>query len=126
MIFMNLQTDSNLTKEEIYELFLFLQSLDDLKRSLVMVLLHVSPKELTTSQLTLLAGYSRSSKYIFKSKVLESLESENVIEINRPNQRLMLIRLRPDNKLLQKFSLLCQEQGHLLTEKLLQTLLEIS
>ena len=123
---MDLQNDSKLTNEEIYELFLYLQSLDDLKRSLVMVLLHLSPKELTTSQLTLLAGYSRSSKYIFKSKVLESLESEKVIEINRPNQRLMLIRLHPDNLLLQKFSLLCQQEGKLLTEKMLGVLLEES
>lgn len=123
---MDLQKDSKLTNEEIYELFLYLQSLDDLKRSLVMVLLHLSPKELTTSQLTLLAGYSRSSKYIFKSKVLESLESEKVIEINKPNQRLMLIRLHPDNALLQKFSLLCQQEGKLLTEKMLGVLLEES
>ena len=121
---MDLQKDSKLTDEEIYELFLYLQSLDDLKRSLVMVLLHLSPKELTTSQLTLLAGYSRSSKYIFKSKVLEALESEKVIEINRPNQRLMLIRLHPENMLLQKFSLLCQQEGKLLTEKMLGVLLE--
>ena len=121
---MNLREDSKLTNEEIYELFLYLQSLDDLKRSLVMVLLHIFPKELTTSQLTLLAGYSRSSKYIFKSKVLEALESEKVIEINRPNQRLMLIRLHPENMLLQKFSLLCQQEGKLLTEKMLGVLLE--
>lgn len=124
MISMNLQKDSKLTNEEIYELFLYLQSLDDLKRSLLMVLLHVFPKEVTTSQLTQLAGYSKSSKYIFKSKVLESLESEGVIEITRPNQRMMLIRLHPNHELLQKFSLLCQEEGRFLSENFLKTLLE--
>ena len=121
---MDLQQNSHITNEEIYELFLFLQSLDDLKRSLVMVLLHLNPKELTTSQLTQLAGYSRSSKYIFKSKVLESLESERIILITRPNQRLMLIRLHPENTLLQKFSSICQQEGQVVTERLVKTLLE--
>ena len=115
--------ENSLSNEEIYELFLYLQSLDDLKRALLMVLLHVSPKELTTSQLTELAGYSKSSKYIFKSKVLESLESEGSIEINRPYQRLLLIRLNPNNKLLQKFSLLCQQEGKSLTESFLEKIL---
>ena len=121
---MDLQQNSHLTNEEIYELFLFLQSLDDLKRSLVMVLLHLNPKDLTTSQLTQLAGYSRSSKYIFKSKVLESLESEKIILITRPNRRLMLIKLHPANTLLQKFSSICQQEGQVVTEKLVKTLLE--
>lgn len=118
------QTNSEMTTKEIYELFLFLQSLDDLKRSFVMVLAHVYPKELTTSQLTQLAGYSRSSKYVFKSKVLDSLESEGIIEINKPYQRLMLIKMNPDNALLMKFILICQKEGQKITEELLQTILE--
>ena len=60
------QINPGMTSKEIYELFLFLQSLDDLKRSFVMVLAHVFPKELTTSQLTQLAGYSKSIKYVLK------------------------------------------------------------
>ena len=50
------QIEIQLSHREIYEFFLFLQSLDDLKRAFVMVLLHMYPKELTTSQLTQLAG----------------------------------------------------------------------
>ena len=118
------QPSSTFTNEEIYKLFLYLQSLDDLKRALIMVLVHVAPKEVTTTQLTTLAGYSKSSKYIFKSKVLESLESEGIIQITKPYKRLMLIRLHPNNILLQKFSLLCQEEGKELSESFLKDILE--
>ena len=117
-------TKPELSNNEIYQLFLFLQSLSDLKRSFVMVLLHVYPKELTTSQLTQLAGYSKSSKHVFKSKVIESLEAEGIIEVSRPYQRLMLIKLHPDNTLLKKFSMICQKEGKRLTEEFLQSLLE--
>lgn len=124
MVIMEHQPSSTFTNEEIYKLFLYLQSLDDLKRALIMVLVHVAPKEVTTTQLTTLAGYSKSSKYIFKSKVLESLESEGIIQITKPYKRLMLIRLHPNNILLQKFSLLCQEEGKELSESFLKDILE--
>ena len=125
MISMEKFQEIKLTNQEIYQLFLYFQSFDELKRSLVMVLVHLSPKQVTTSQLTYLAGYSRSSKYIFKSKVIEALETEKVIEVIRPYKRLMLIRLHPQNVLLQKFSSLCQQEGQLITENLLGNLLEL-
>ena len=125
MVFMINQNEIQLSHTEIYEFFLFLQSLDDLKRAFVMVLLHVYPKELTTSQLTQLAGYSKASKHVFKSKTIETLENEGIITVNRPYQRLMLLKLNSKNSLLEKFSFLFQQEGKKITEDLLQTLLEL-
>jgi hypothetical protein len=114
----------SLSNSEIYQIFLYLQSLDEIKRSFIMILLHISPKELSASQLTHLAGYSKSSRYVFKSKVIESLESEKIITVTRPYPRLMLIRLNLENILMKKFSHLCQQEGNLLSEQILKSLSE--
>ena len=71
MVFMINQNEIQLSHTEIYEFFLFLQSLDDLKRAFVMVLLHVYTKELTTSQLTQLAGYSKAINMYLNRKLLK-------------------------------------------------------
>ena len=85
---------------------------------------HVYPKEVSASQLANLAGYSTKSKYIFKSRALELLEKENLIEISKPTKRLMLIKLKTDHELLIKFAELCQSQGKHLHETFLGRLLE--
>lgn len=113
-----------LSDEEIYKLFLIFQGFDDIKRSILMVLLHIYPKEVTASQLAELSGYSAKSKYIFKSGALEMLEKEKIIEISRPVKRLMLIKLNPENKLLIKFAELCQKEGKTLQELFLGKILE--
>ncbi|MHA2363053.1 MAG: hypothetical protein ACXAC7_03785 [Candidatus Hodarchaeales archaeon] len=113
-----------LSPEEIYELFLLFQGLDDLKRSLIMVLSHIYPKQVTATQLAVLAGYSKSSKHIFKSGALTSLTTENLIKIQRPTKRLMLIQISPNHSLLMKFSNICQKVGIHVQETLLGKLLE--
>ncbi len=57
-----------LSSSEVYELFLLIQSLDDLKRAFLMVLCHIYPKQVTATQLAQLAGYSKKSKYVFKNR----------------------------------------------------------
>ncbi|MHA2366085.1 MAG: hypothetical protein ACXAC7_19150 [Candidatus Hodarchaeales archaeon] len=112
------------TNDEIYELFLCLQSLDEIGRSVVMTLSHIYPKQVSATQLSELAGYSRQSKYIFKSGVLETLEKENLIQISRPSKRLSLIQIHPNHKILVKFTKLCELKGKTLCERFLEKLLE--
>ncbi|MHA1992392.1 MAG: hypothetical protein ACW981_07155 [Candidatus Hodarchaeales archaeon] len=116
--------DIEITSDEIYELFLLFQSLDEISRSVVMVLTHIYPKKVTGTQLSQLAGYSKQSKYIFKSGVLESLEQERIIEIIRPTKRLLLIQIDTEHSLLIKFAKLCELKGKILSERLLKKLLE--
>ena len=111
--------------QEIYNLFLLLQSFDDIKRSIIMVLAHIYPKEVTASQLADLAGYSKQSKYIFKSGALEILEKEKIISVSKPAKRLMLIKLNSEQSLLMKFSLICQEKGKTLMETFLGKILDV-
>ncbi|MHA1991693.1 MAG: hypothetical protein ACW981_11590 [Candidatus Hodarchaeales archaeon] len=121
---MKANSTSLLSDLEIYDLFLLFQSLDDIKRSLLMVLCHIHPKEVSTSQLADLAGYSTKSKYIFKSGALDLMEKEGLIEINKPTKRLSLIKINSNHDLLYKFAELCQNQGKQLNETFLGRLLE--
>ncbi len=113
-----------LTNNEMYNIFLLFQSFDDIKRSILMVLVHIYPKEGSASQIAELAGYSTKSKYIFKSGALEMLEKEKIINISRPSKHLMLIKLNPEHDLLVKFSNLCQIEGKHLQELFLGKLLD--
>ena len=89
-----------------------------------MVLCHIYPKEVSTSQLAELAGYSPKSKYIFKSGALELMEKEGLIEIDKPSRRLSQIKIKSSHVLLTKFAELCQGQGKELNEIFLGRLLE--
>jgi hypothetical protein len=118
------QSNLSLTSEETYSLFLFFQGLDDLKRAMIMVLAHIYPKQVTATQLAQLSGYSKSSRYIYKSGALESLQKEEIIVIEKPTSRLMLIQLNSNNTLLMKFVDICQKEGKNLNEHFLGKLLE--
>ena len=113
-----------MTDKEIHELFLLLQTYDDIKRSIIMVLAHIYPKEISGSQIANLAGYSRKSKYIFKSGALEILEKEKILVVSRPTKRLMMIKLNPEHNLLMKFSQICQDNGRILKETFLGKILD--
>ena len=53
--------------KDFYRFFLLLQSFDDLKRSIVMILAHIYPKIISISELTLLLGYSKQSHHLYKT-----------------------------------------------------------
>lgn len=117
-------SNNSLSDDDIYDLFLLFQGLDEMKRSILMVLLHIYPKEVSATQIASLSGYSSTSKYIFKSGALEMLEKENLILISRPAKRLSIIKINPEHELLLKFSALCQRKGKDLQELLLGKILE--
>lgn len=121
---MNQKIPATLSDNEVYDLFLLLQTFDDIKRSIIMVLALIYPKEVSASQIAELSGYSKKSKYIFKSDALEILEKDKIITISRPAKRLMLIKLNSKNELLMKFSTICQTNGKILQESFLGKLLD--
>ena len=113
-----------LTKKEIYELFMLLQSMDEIKRSIVMVLCHLYPKEVSITEIADLAGYSKKSKYIFKSGALEMLEKEKILRIAKFPRAQAQIKLHEENELLIRFSGICQSEGKVVLERFLGKLLE--
>lgn len=113
-----------LTVQESYELFMLLQSMDEIKRSIVMVLCHIYPKDVSIAEITELAGYSNKSKYIFKSGALEILEKEKVIEITKIAKKQSQIKIHKEQELLIKFSEICQSAGKKVQERFLGKLLE--
>ena len=121
---MNQKIPSILSDNEVYDLFLLLQTFDDIKRSIIMVLAFIYPKEASACQWAELAGYSKKSKYIFKSDALETLEKDKIITISKPAKRLMLIKLNPEHELLMKFSTICQTNDKILQETFLGKILD--
>lgn len=110
--------------KEFYKFFLLLQSLDELKRTIIMILAHIYPKEISTSELIHLLGYSKQSRYLYKTEILRSLEVERLITITKPSKNLTQLKLNAENELLQKFSTICFSEGKNLSEEFLGKLLE--
>ena len=113
-----------LTTREIYELFMLLQSMDEIKRSIVMVLCHIYPKEVSITEVTELAGYSKKSKYVFKSGALEMLEKEKKQIMAKFPRAQARIKLHEENELMIRFSEICQTEGKVVHERFLGQLLD--
>jgi hypothetical protein len=109
--------------QEIYELFLLLQSLNELKRSIILVLAHVYPKSVTIKELLKLSGYSETSKYIFKSETLQALKFMELIELKHDFTKSSKLILNSNHSLIMKFSKICQKEGGVMAELLLGRLL---
>ena len=92
--------------KDFYRFFLLLQSFDDLKRSIIMILAHIYPKIISISELALLLGYSKQSRHFYKTEILKSLEVEKLIIINKPAKNLTQIILNGENELILEFTLL--------------------
>ena len=103
---------------------MLLQSLDEIRRSIVMSLAHIYPKKVTATQLSLISGYSVKSKYLYRSKAIAFLEDEGLIQVERIGKRLMLVQLNQENTLLQYLVELCLEEGGKITVSLLSMLEE--
>ena len=117
-------TNHLFNNKEFYQFFLLLQSLDDLKRTILMILAHIYPKEISTSELIQLLGYSKHSRYLYKSETLHALEVEKLITITKPSKNLTRLKLNDGNDLLKKFSNICASEGKALSGEFLGKLLE--
>ena len=89
-----------------------------------MVLAHVYPKEISTSELTVLLGYSKESRYLYKNEALKALELENLIKLTKPARNLTQIKINEEHTLLKKFYQICKTEGTKLSEELLGKLLD--
>jgi len=108
-----------------YELVIFLQTLGDLKRSILLSLAHIYPRQVSIPQLSLISGYSRNSKYIYRSGAVDELKDENFIEVTKISG-LQLVQLNPNSPLIQELIELCTSHGSETTTQLLTLLKEDS
>ncbi len=113
-----------ISSSEIYDFFLLFKKLDSIKQSFLMVLLHSYPKPLTVKQLLKFSGYSDKSKHAFKYRILDTLEEENIIRIERPGNKIFLISINNKNELLMKFTDIFVLEGKLFQEHIYADLLE--
>ncbi len=114
--------ESKLNLAEVYELIMFLQQVGEFKRSLILALAHIYPKRVTASELSLIAGYSPKSKYIYKNRALEELENENIINIQSLSKKNQLVQLNQNHSNCLKLIEACTEAGERVTEVLFSML----
>ena len=107
-----------------YLAMMLLQSMDEIRRSIILALAHIYPKKVTATQLSLISGYSIKSKYLYKSRAINLLDEEDLIQVERIGKRLMHIQLNYDNILLRYLVELCLESGEKITNSLLKMLEE--
>lgn len=108
---------------EFYDILLLFQSLNEMKRSILMAISHVYPLSVTIKELLIISGYSSSSKQIFRSDTLQSMELEGLIKIYKNLDKSMKITLNTEDEKLTKFAQLCQIEGKVTSEMFLGKLL---
>lgn len=112
-----------MTNTEIYDILLLFQSLNEMKRSFLMVLAHIYPLSLSIKELLLISGYSSKSKQIFRTETLQSMELEGLIIIRKGQNKSIKIKLNENDEKLMKLANICENEGKLTTELLLGKLL---
>ncbi len=110
--------------KKVYDLLMFLHAQDDLRRSIMIALAHIHPKQVTISQLSLISGYSRKSKYIYRSKVIDELSNQGILVVNKIMSNVQLVGLNPGNQMMQGLIELCQNNGEKVTSQLLNLIKE--
>ena len=71
-----------LSEDKYYRLLMSIASLEPLKVNIMMVLSHVAPQRLSGTELTMLLGYSKKARTIYRG-VLEELNQDGFILLQR-------------------------------------------
>ena len=79
-------------------MLLLFQSLNEMKRSFLMVLAHIYPLSVSIKELLSISGYSSSSKQIFRSETLRSMELEGLIIIQKDLDKSTKIKLNDNDE----------------------------
>ncbi|MCY3411264.1 MAG: hypothetical protein INQ03_06445 [Candidatus Heimdallarchaeota archaeon] len=101
-----------------YQLILVLGSLTPLKIRILLLLSHLSPTRVSATQLTALLGYSKKSRIIYRG-VLEELEEEQFIDIERISKKKFSIQINLNHPLMKELVELCFDFGETYTDNLL-------
>lgn len=96
--------------EHFYNLLMVLGSLSPLKIKILLLLAHLYPKRINATELTLLLGYSKNSRIIYRG-VLDELQQEQLISIDKISSKKFSIQLDINNPITINLSELCIEFG---------------
>lgn len=86
MLSINATIDDVVTSERYYQLLLVISTLEPLKANIVMTLAHIAPSRISGTELTMMLGYSRKARTIYRG-VLDDLEEHNYIILERQGKQ---------------------------------------
>lgn len=108
-------------RSKFYQLMLVFSSLEPLKLKILQVLAHLSPQRVSASELTILLGYSKKARTIYRG-VLDELEQTNFIVIDRITPKHFSIAINQHHALMSHLIELVLGEGEQYTNSLLDTL----
>ena len=98
------------SKDTIYSLILLLSSLTSQKIKILVLLSHIHPTRVSIKQLNQLMGYHKNSRKLNRG-VIQELEDENLIIVERTNPKHLSIQLASYNPIMQSLVELVIEEG---------------
>ncbi len=104
-----------------YKLLLIISSLTPLKTKILLILSHISPKQLTATELTALLGYSKSSRIIYRG-VLDELEKDQLIKLVKISKKKYSIQININHPMMNILNELSYEFGEDYSQRLLDIL----
>ena len=110
-------------EERFYRLLMVISSLEPLKLKILQVLAHLSPQRVSASELTMLLGYSKKARTIYRG-VLDELEKDEFIIIDRLTPKHFSIQVSPHHPLMAMMIELAIKVGEDYTGRLHQLLME--
>ncbi len=111
------------SEERYYRLLMVLSSLEPLKLKILQVLAHLNPQRVSASELTLLLGYSKKARTIYRG-VLDDLEKDSFIIVDRLTPKHFSIQISPKHPLMSILIEIAVNQGEEYSSELHQTLME--
>ncbi len=109
--------------ERYYRLLMVISGLEPLKIKILQVLAHLSPQRVSASELTMLLGYSKKARTIYRG-VLDELEKDEFIIIDRLTPKHFSIQISPHHPLMVMMIELAIKVGEDYTTRLHQLLME--
>ena len=110
-------------EKRYYRLLMVISSLEPLKTKILQVLAHLSPQRVSASELTMLLGYSKKARTIYRG-VLDELEGDEFIVIERITPKHFSIQISPHHPLMGLMIELAFNIGEEFTQQLHQMLME--
>ena len=108
-------------RSKFYQLMLVFSSLEPLKLKILQVLAHLSPQRVSASELTILLGYSKKARTIYRG-VLDELEQNSMIIIDRITPKHFSIAINQHHVLMSNLIELALGEGELYTNSLIDAL----
>lgn len=110
-------------KSKFYRLIMVFSSLEPLKLKLLLILAHLSPQRVSASELTMLLGYSKKARTIYRG-VLDELERDEFILVEKITPKHFSISINQHHPIMGELIELAINEGESYTDQLTTMLME--